>query len=80
MNTQGNVENIQIEKGVSKELDAEVTRVVSTMSKWTPGKENGKDVAMNVTLPFIFKLKGSNQQSTEPIEDNAIIVVGYASN
>lgn len=80
VNTQGNVENIQIEKGVSKELDAEVTRVVSTMSKWTPGKENGKDVAMNVTLPFIFKLKGSNQQSTEPIEDNAIIVVGYASN
>jgi len=38
-------------------LDAEALRVVNRMPKWVPGKQSGKDVAVQFTVPINFKLQ-----------------------
>jgi len=53
----GSVLNTKIERGVDPLLDAEALRVVNSMPQWTPGKEKGKDVAVQFTLPISFKLQ-----------------------
>lgn len=53
----GSVLNTKIERGVDPLLDAEALRVVNSMPPWTAGKEKGKDVAVQFTLPIIFKLQ-----------------------
>jgi TonB family protein len=53
----GSVLNTKIERGVDPLLDAEALRVVNSMPNWTPGKENGKNVAVQFTLPISFKLQ-----------------------
>jgi TonB family protein len=37
----GEIENVKIKRGVSKLLDKESIRVVKTMPKWEPGKQDG---------------------------------------
>lgn len=38
-------------------LDKEAVRVVKSMPKWNPGRQDGKAVAVEFTLPIIFRLK-----------------------
>ena len=52
----GLVDDVAVAKGVHPMLDAEAKRVVSVMPKWTPGKQNGKLVAVQYTLPVRFQL------------------------
>ena len=52
----GSIRNPKVVRGVSPELDAEAVRVVSMMPKWNPGKQRGKAVAVNFTLPIVFRL------------------------
>jgi TonB family protein len=52
----GLVDDVAISKGVHPLLDAEAKRVVSIMPKWTPGKQKGKPVAVQYTLPVRFLL------------------------
>ncbi|HEX7583277.1 MAG TPA: energy transducer TonB, partial [Prolixibacteraceae bacterium] len=53
----GSVINAKIERGVNPMLDAEALRVVNAMPKWSPGKDKGKIVAVQYTLPINFALK-----------------------
>jgi protein TonB len=53
----GSVLNTKIERGVDPLLDAEALRVVNSMPNWTPGKEKGKSVAVQFTIPISFKLQ-----------------------
>ena len=53
----GSIRNPKVVRGVSPELDAEAIRVVSMMPKWNPGKQRGKAVAVNFTLPIMFRLQ-----------------------
>jgi len=53
----GSVLNTKIERGVDPLLDAEALRVVNSMPNWTPGKEKGKKVAVQFTLPISFRLQ-----------------------
>lgn len=53
----GSVINVKVLRGVNAELDAEAIRVIKSMPKWTPGKQRGKPVRVNYTLPIIFSLK-----------------------
>jgi TonB family protein len=53
----GSVLNSKIERGVDPLLDAEALRVVNSMPEWIPGKEKGKKVAVQFTLPISFKLQ-----------------------
>ena len=53
----GNVTNVQIERGVNEPLDAEALRVVAASPKWKPGTVDGKKVRTKITIPVDFKLE-----------------------
>jgi TonB family protein len=53
----GTVKNSKIVRGVDPTLDKEALRVVNAMPKWKPGRQNGKDVAVQFTVPINFKLQ-----------------------
>ena len=53
---QGNVTNVKIVRGVDKNLDAEALRVVSSLPKYKPGKQRGKNVNARFTLPIKFRI------------------------
>ena len=52
----GSVTETEVVKSVNPEIDAEALRVVNSMPKWKPGKQNGKEVRVKMTVPVIFKL------------------------
>ena len=56
VNTDGSISDAKVVRSVSEELDAEALRVINAMPKWTPGKQNGKDVRVKFTLPVSFRL------------------------
>lgn len=49
--------DVKVVEPVNPLLDAEAVRVVSSMKKWTPGKNEGKPVAVSMVMPIMFKLK-----------------------
>jgi outer membrane biosynthesis protein TonB len=51
------VSDVKVLEAVNQLLDAEAVRVVSSMKKWTPGKNAGKPVAVSMVMPIMFKLK-----------------------
>lgn len=53
----GSVSNAKVVRGVDPLIDAEALRVVNAMPKWTPGKQSGKDVAVQFTVPINFVLQ-----------------------
>lgn len=53
---EGKVVKATIKRGVSKELDEEALRVISSMPNWTPGEKDGKKVDAEMVLPVSFKL------------------------
>ncbi len=53
----GTISNIKVVRGVNKDLDAEAIRVVQSMPKWIPGKQRGKAVRVQYTLPVKFVLE-----------------------
>jgi protein TonB len=55
--TDGTVSNIEIERGVSKDLDREAKRVVKSFPKWIPGEKGMQPVRTRVRLPIVFVLK-----------------------
>ena len=56
VNEDGSITDVQVEDGLSPELDAEAVKVVSAMPKWTPGMRDGKTVKAFFTLPVTFAL------------------------
>ena len=55
--TDGTLSNVRVAKKVFPSLDSEAVRVVKTMPKWKPGKEKGRPVRVNFTLPVVFSTK-----------------------
>ena len=55
--TDGTINNVEVVKPVFPSLDAEASRVLSGMPKWTPGKQSGKEVRVKYTVPINFNLK-----------------------
>ena len=53
----GSITDVKVAKSVDPSLDKEATRVVSSMPKWTPGKQNGSAVRVKYTVPVTFKLQ-----------------------
>ena len=54
--TDGSLSNVRVARKVFPSLDAEAVRVVKTMPKWKPGKEKGRAVRVNFTLPVVFNI------------------------
>lgn len=53
----GDISNIEITQGVSKELDREAKRVVKSFPKWIPGEKDAKKVRTRIRLPIVFTLE-----------------------
>ena len=49
--------NVRVVKSVDPSLDKEAVRVVKSMPKWIPGKQNGSAVRVKYTVPVTFKLQ-----------------------
>ena len=56
INEKGEIENVQISKGIDPSLDKEAIRVVKNQPIWKPGKIQGKTVKVLSTIPIIFQL------------------------
>ena len=54
----GTVGGAKIMRGVDPLLDQEALRVINAMPKWTPGKQDGKPVAVKYTIPVTFRQNG----------------------
>ncbi len=54
----GKVENVKAVRSVTPSLDAEAVRVIKSMPDWKPGKQNGKPIDVEFTVPVQFKLDG----------------------
>lgn len=56
----GTVREVTVTDAVGEDVDQsfrnEAVRVVSAMPKWTPGRQNGKPVDVNFSLPITFQL------------------------
>ena len=52
----GKVTQVKVLRGVDKYLDAEAVRVVQSMPKFKPGKQRGKTVSVQYSVPINFKL------------------------
>ncbi len=53
----GEISEIQVIKSLGGGTDEEAMRVVKTMPKWTPGKQNGRAVPVRYTLPVRYTIK-----------------------
>lgn len=62
----GEVKDVKVMRSVDPLLDAEAIRVVSSMPKWKPGKQNGKAVNVKYALPVAFKLTKDEANEEKP--------------
>jgi protein TonB len=53
----GSVSDVKIFRGIGDGLDDEAVRVVKSMPKWIPGKNNGKPVRSLFMMPIKFTLR-----------------------
>lgn len=52
----GSVSQVQVLRGVAPSLNKEAVRVVESMPKWTPGKQDGQNVRVKFNVPVNFRL------------------------
>lgn len=77
IDTLGKVGNVKVVKSVSPTLDAEAVRVVESMPNWVPGKQNGKLVPVQFTLPIRFNIENymeNKQQGLKGAEKWGMVV------
>ena len=53
----GSITDVRVIKSVDPSLDKEAVRVVKSMPKWIPGKQNGSAVRVKYTVPVTFRLQ-----------------------
>lgn len=56
INKLGDIRNPRVLQGLGHGIDEEALRIVISMPRWTPGKQNGAPVDVEYTLPINFKL------------------------
>lgn len=54
----GSVTDVRVLRGIGGGCDEEAIRVIKGMPKWTPGKQRGKPVRVQFTMPIKFTLAG----------------------
>lgn len=53
----GSITDVQVVRSVDPSLDREAQRVVKSMPKWIPGKQNGQAVRVKYNVPVSFRLQ-----------------------
>lgn len=54
---EGRIKNPVIIRGIGWDCDEEVLRILNSMPEWSPGRQNGRKVNVQITVPIHFKLK-----------------------
>lgn len=57
VNRDGGIVEPKVIKSIDPLLDKEAIRVVSSMPKWSPGRQGGRTVRVRFTLPVTFRLQ-----------------------
>ncbi|MDF9799823.1 protein TonB [Catalinimonas alkaloidigena] len=57
VNTDGSLTNLKVLKGISPECDQEALRVLANAPKWKPGKQRGRAVRVQMSMPIVFSLQ-----------------------
>lgn len=52
----GSISDVRVARSVDPSLDREAQRVVKSMPRWKPGKQNGSAVRVTYTVPVVFRL------------------------
>lgn len=52
----GSVTDVQVARSADPSLDKEAIRVVKSMPRWTPGRQNGSTVRVKFNVPVTFRL------------------------
>jgi TonB family protein len=53
----GSISHVQVARSVDPSLDKEAVRVIMSMPKWIPGKQDGVPVRVKYTVPVTFRLQ-----------------------
>ena len=53
----GSITDVSVLRGVDPSLDREAMRVLKSMPRWTPGKQNGSAVRVKYQVPVAFRLQ-----------------------
>ncbi|MBR2254172.1 MAG: energy transducer TonB, partial [Prevotella sp.] len=53
----GSITDTRVARSVDPSLDKEAVRVINSMPRWIPGKQNGTACRVKFTLPVTFKLQ-----------------------
>lgn len=64
----GSITNAKVVRSIDPLLDAEALRVVNSMPKWQPGKQNGVPATTKYTVPITFKLESGDKQENYVLE------------
>ncbi len=56
VNTDGTIQNVQVLKSVGFGCDEEAMRVIQSVPRWVPGKQDGRPVRSRFTQPITFVL------------------------
>jgi protein TonB len=51
----GSIGQVEVVRSLDPPMDKEAVRLIKSMPKWIPGKQNGKVVRVYFTLPINFK-------------------------
>ncbi len=52
----GQISGVKLLRGIGSGCDEEALRVISSMPDWNPGRQNGKEVRVQLNMPISFKL------------------------
>ena len=64
----GDIQDVQILKGIGSGCDEEAARVVRQMPKWIPGKQAGSPVNVQYNLPIQFSLEKKEDKRTGQVD------------
>lgn len=69
----GDVEDVQVLKGIGFGCDEEAVRVLSKFPKWIPGKQRGIPVNVKYNLPISFKIEDGHGSEAATSKDEVEI-------
>lgn len=72
----GSVTGAKLVRDIGADCGLETMKVINNFPIWIPGKQKGKTVRVQYTLPVKFKLEGDAPQEKETIEEK-VVVVGF---
>ncbi|WBA41393.1 TonB family protein [Hymenobacter canadensis] len=56
VSTDGSIREVQVQKGLGSGCDEEALRVIKSLPRFEPGKQNGRAVPVYYTVPVVFSL------------------------